>query len=416
MSGTTATPKIETSPQVADLPLFPFPELGNSAVGPPACEERLDPQAPFTRVALPTGGWAWLVTRLADVREVLRHPGFSADLTRPGFPLLRLLPPVRDGRDRAGAFIRMDPPEHGRYRRMLTPEFMIKNVRRMEPSIQRTVDRFLDDMIDAGSPADLVEAFALPVPSMVICQMLGVPYADHDFFQRRSRLLLSRETPMEEIQAAADELHDYLSDLVAAKGRDGADDLLGRLVSGRLRGGTLSHDEAVGMALLLLVAGHETTANMIGLSTLVLLNHPEQFAALRADPGRAPALVEELLRYLTIVRTGLPRVAMADVEIGGQLIRAGEGIIALLPAANRDEAVFPDPDRIDVDRGAQQHVAFGFGVHQCIGQPLARAELRIALVALAQRLPTLRLAVPVDEVEPRRESFIHGLRRLPVAW
>jgi cytochrome P450 len=403
MSGTTAT----------HLPLFPFPELNGNPLDPPDHQV----EAPISRVALPTGQWAWLVTRLAEVREVLRHPAFSADLTKPGFPLLRPLPPDRDrDRDRGGFFIRMDPPEHGRYRRMLTPEFMIKSVRRMEPLIQRTVDGFLDDMVAAGPPADLVGAFALPVPSLVICHLLGVPYDDHDFFQSRSRVLLSSSTSVEDAQAAADDLHDYLSRLVTAKQRDGGEDLLGRLVAARLRAGELTHNDAVGMAILLLVAGHETTANMIGLSTLVLLHHPEQFAALRADPTRAPALVEELLRYLTIVRTGLPRLAVADVEIGGQLVRAGEGVIALLSVANRDEAVFADADRFDVDRGAQQHVAFGFGVHQCIGQPLARAELRIALLALAQRLPTLRLDVPEDEVAVRRDSFIYGLQRLPVAW
>jgi cytochrome P450 len=405
MSGTTAT----------DLPLFPFPDLKDNPLDPPAYPQWVTEDAPITRVVLPTGQWAWLVTRLAEVREVLRHPAFSAGMTKPGFPLLRPLPPPREG-DRAGSFIRMDPPEHGQYRRMLTPEFMIKNVRRMEPSIQQTVDGFLDEMIAAGPPADLVEAFALPVPSMVICQMLGVPYDDHDFFQSRSRILLSRTTPLEEVQAAVDELRGYLGRLVAAKERDGGDDLLGRLVAGRIRAGELTHDEAVGMALLLLIAGHETTANMIGLSTVVLLHHPGQLAALRADPTRAPVLVEELLRYLTIVRTGLPRLAAADVDIGGHLIRAGEGVIALLSAANRDDAVFAEADRFDVDRGAQQHVAFGFGVHQCIGQPLARAELRIALLALAQRLPTLRLDVPEDEVAVRRDSFIYGLQRLPITW
>ncbi|NJC72353.1 cytochrome P450 [Planosporangium thailandense] len=405
MPGTTAT----------DLPSFPFPELNDNPFDPLAYQERLPEQGPITRVALPTGGWAWLLTQLADVREVLRSPAFSADIMKPGFPLLRPLPAQRDARDRAGVFIRMDPPEHGRYRRMLTPEFMIKSVRRLEPLIQRTVEGFLDDMIAAGPPADLVASFALPVPSLVICHLLGVPYDDHDFFQSRSRVLLSNTTSVADAQAAADELQDYLSRLVTAKERDGGDDLLGRLVAHRLRDGQLTHDEAIGMALLLLVAGHETTANMIGLSTLVLLRHREQFEALGVDPGRAPALVEELLRYLTIVRSGLPRIAVEDAVVGGQQIRAGEGVIALLPAANRDEAVFVDADRFDVDRGGQHHVAFGFGVHQCIGQPLARTELRIALAALAQRLPTLRLAVPPDEVAVR-PSFIHGLQKLPVTW
>ncbi|GII25590.1 cytochrome P450 [Planosporangium mesophilum] len=398
---------------VTDFPLFPFSDSDRAAFDPPDYHGRTE--APVSRVVLPTGGWAWLVTRLADVREVLRHPGFSADISRPGFPLLRPLPPARD-RDRAGFFIRMDEPEHGRYRRMLTPEFMLKSVRRLEPLIGRTVDGFLDDMIGYGPPADLVARFALPVPSMVICHLLGVPYDDHAFFQSRTRVLLSSGSTVEQAQAAADDLRDYLSRLVAAKRRDGGDDVLGRLAAGRTRGGPLDHDEIVGMALLLLVAGHETTANMIGLSTLVLLHHPGQFAALADDPDRAPALVEELLRYLTIVRTGLPRLAVADIEIGGQHIRAGEGVIALLSAANRDEEAFTEPDRFDADRDAQQHIAFGYGAHQCIGQPLARTELRIALVALAQRLPTLRLAVPEEEVAVRRDSFIHGLQRLPVTW
>jgi cytochrome P450 len=238
----------------------------------------------------------------------------------------------------------------------------------------------------------------------------------HAFFQERSRALLSRSTPMEEVQRAVRDLRDYLSQLVAVKEREGGDDLLARLVTGRMRAGELDHDEIVGMSLLLLIAGHETTANMIGLSTLVLLQHPEQFAALRVHPDRAPTMVEELLRYLTIVQHGLARAAVADVEIGGRVIRAGEGAIALLSAANRDEAVFADADRFDVDRGGQQHVAFGFGVHQCIGQPLARSELRIALVALAQRLPALRLTVPVDQVPLRNDSVIYGVQRLPVSW
>jgi cytochrome P450 len=404
MPGTAAT----------SLPSFPFSNTRTDLFDPPTEQGHVTAEAPVIRVVLPTGQWAWLFSRHADVRELLRHPAFSADLSRPGFPLLRPLPQLRE-RDRAGAFIRMDAPEHARYRRMLTPEFMIKSVQRLEPLIERTVDRFLDDMLAAGPPADLVEAFALPVPSLVICHVLGVPYDDHRFFQDRSRVLLGRDTPPERARAAADELRGYLGRLVTRKQREGADDLVGRLTT-RMSEGELDHEEVVGMSLLLLVAGHETTANMIGLSTLVLLRHPEQFAALRADPALAPALVEELLRYLTIVQHGVARVAVEDVDIGGHLVRAGEGVIALLSAANRDESAFAGADRFDLGRGAQQHVAFGFGVHQCLGQPLARTELRIALTALAQRLPGLRLTVPADEVPVRDDSIIYGVWRLPVAW
>jgi cytochrome P450 len=397
--------------------LAPFPIDRADPLEPPPDVAALRAEAPVTQVALPTDGWAWLVTRHADVRQVLRDPVFSADMTRPGFPLLRQIPRQVE-QPRGGAFIRMDPPEHTRYRRMLTKEFMIRAVQRLEPVIEGTVDRFLDGMAEAGPPADLVEAFALPVPSMVICHMLGVPYADHEFFQSRSRTLLARDSDPDEVQRAADELQAYLDRLVATKEADpqGADDLLGRLIAERLPTGELSHDDVVGVAMLLLIAGHETTANMIGLGTLVLLQHPHQFAALREDPGLAAAAVEELLRYLTIVHTGLPRVATADTEVGGQRIRAGEGVIAFLASANRDEEVFSDPAQFDIQRDAQSHVAFGFGVHQCLGQPLARAELRAALPALARRLPTLELAVPVSDVPFRHDMFIYGVHRLPVTW
>jgi len=395
----------------------PFPIERTDPLDPPPQITDLRACSPVTRVALPTEGWAWLVTDHADVRQVLRDPAFSADITRPGFPLLRPVPqPVE--RPRAGAFIRMDPPEHTRYRRMLTKEFMIRAVQRLEPVIRQTVDRFLDAMVAAGPPADLVGAFALPVPSMVICHLLGVPYADHEFFQSRSRTLLARDSELDDVQRAADELQAYLDKLVTAK-QDGdppADDLLGRLIAERMPTGELDHDDVVGIAFLLLIAGHETTANMIGLGTLVLLRHPQQLAALRDDPDLAPATVEELLRYLTIVHTGLPRVATEDTEVGGQRIRAGEGVIAYLAAANRDDEVFADADHFDIHRDAQPHVAFGFGVHQCLGQPLARAELRIALPALARRLPTLELAVPVADVPFRHDMFIYGVHRLPVTW
>jgi cytochrome P450 len=400
-----------------DLPAFP---VGNPTGDPftpfsEADQRRLT--GPPSRVRLPTGGWAWLVTRHADVRQMLRQPGFSADLTRPGFPLLRPLPAGMEQGQR-GSFIRMDGAEHSRFRRMLTPEFMIKNIRRVEPLIQQTVDRTLDAMRDAGPPADLVESFALPVPSIVICHLLGVPYQDHAFFQSRSSALLNRAASVDEVRAAADDLRDYLGSLVESKraAPDRADDLLGRLIAERMETGELTGPELVGVALLLLIAGHETTANMIGLSVLLLLQRPDQLAALRADPGLAPGLVEELLRYLTIVRTGLLRVATEDVEIGGRRIRAGEGAIALLSLANRDDAVFAGPDDFALRREANQHIAFGFGVHQCIGQPLARTELRIALVELARRFPTLRTSASPLELPKRATSIVYGLAELPVTW
>ena len=393
----------------AELPLFPFARTLGDLASPPG--GRLD--VPVSKVRLPTGRTAWLVTRHADVRQMLRSEAFSSDMTSPGFPLM-----VNAGASAPapGFFLTMDPPDHTRFRQLLTPEFMLGHMRRLEPLILETVTSTLDAMRDSGPPADLVTSFSLPVPSVVICHLLGVPYADHDFFQKRSQAFMSGATTREDRMAAIQELRAYLAHLVGEKKRAGsADDLLGRLAVTTENGG-LTADELAGAALLLLTAGHETTAHMIGIGTLTLLEHPQQYAALRANPGIAADTVEELLRYLTIIHFGALRVARADVEIGGQAIRAGDGAIALLSAANHDASVYSRPDAFDVQRGARQHLAFGFGIHQCIGQPLARIELRVALTELARRFPDLALAVPADQLTMRSHSIAFGPEHLPVTW
>ena len=286
----------------AELPLFPFARTVGDLASPPG--GRLE--VPVSRVRLPTGRTAWLVTRHADVRQMLRSEAFSSDMTSPGFPLM-----VNAGASAPapGFFLTMDPPDHTRFRQLLTPEFMLRHMRRLEPLILETVTSTLDALRDSGPPADLVTSFSLPVPSMVICHLLGVPYADHDFFQKRSQAFMSGATTREDRMAAIQELRAYLAHLVGEKKRAGsADDLLGRLAVTTGNGG-LTADELVGAALLLLTAGHETTAHMIGLGTLTLLEHPQQYAALRANPGIAADTVEELLRYLTIIHFGALRVA-----------------------------------------------------------------------------------------------------------
>ncbi|GIH23853.1 cytochrome P450 [Acrocarpospora phusangensis] len=395
---------------ISGTPRFPFHPYG---------EDTLTPHPdPFPdglgQVELPDGQLAWLITRHEYVRQVLRSPDFSSDFTKPGFPLLRPVLPA-DHTPPPGMFIRMDGLDHTRLRRMFIPEFMIRHIRALEPMIRDTVVGALEDMRAAGAPADLIEWFALPVPSKVICHLLGVPYADHEFFQERSRTLLAWSTPPERALAARDELRDYLAGLIARRLREGGEDLISRIAAERVATGEMAAEELVGASLLLLVAGHETTANMIGLSTLVLLRHPEQLRRLRERPESMDDAVEELLRYLTIVRTGVTRAAVADTEIGGQAVKAGEGVIAWLSAANGDAAVFDDPEGLDLSRGSHQHVAFGFGVHQCLGQPLARAELRIALGELLTRMPDLALAVDPAEID-FRDGVIFGARRLPVTW
>jgi cytochrome P450 len=263
-----------------------------------------------------------LVIRHADVRQMLRSEAFSSDTTNPGFPLMGN---ANASAPMPGFFLAMDPPDHTRFRQLLTPEFMLKHMRRLEPLIVETVASALDVMRDSGPPADLVASFSLPVPSAVICHLLGVPYADHDFFQKRSQAFMSGATTIEDRMAAIQDLRAYLAHLAGEKRRVGAsDDLLGRLAVVTENGG-LTVDELVGAAFLLLAAGHETTAQMIGLGALTLLKHPDEYAALQANPDIATHTVEELLRYLTIIYFGALRVARADVEIGGQGIKAGEG-------------------------------------------------------------------------------------------
>jgi cytochrome P450 len=273
-------------------------------------------------------------------------------------------------------------------------------------------------MASGPKPVDLITAFALPLPSLVICHLLGVPYADHEFFQDRSREMLNATGDPAEALRAGKDLGQYLHTLIKAKEAEPGDDLLSRLVDSRLRTEELTSREVTSMAMLLLIAGHETTANQFGLGVAALLRNPEQAAQLRdaTDPDVVNGAVEELLRLLTITHFGRRRVAVEDVEVRGTLIRAGNGVIAAADIANRDPDVFADPDRFDPTRKPNRHVAFGFGVHQCLGQPLARLELQIAFPALLRRFPDLRLAVDFDEIAYRDKLPIYGPKALPITW
>lgn len=359
---------------------------------------------------------AFLVARHADVKAVLAdHARFSNDSRRafdsPGAPKLS---DEERSRMRAGNLLGVDPPEHTRLRRMLTPEFTVKRMRRLEPRIVEIVDDHLDALEKAGPPADLVADFALPIPSLVICELLGVPYADRASFQDRTSKLLDISLPMEDRLELGRESREYMADLVARAQAAPGEDMLGMLV--RDHGDDLTTDELIGIAGLLLIAGHETTSNMLGLGTLALLRHPEQLALVRDDPAAVAPAVEELLRFLGIVHSGIPRTTTRDVEIGGVAVPADSLVILALASANRDPRSVADGDRLDVTRDAAGHVAFGHGVHHCLGAPLARMEMRIAFPALLRRFPRLALAVPFDEVEFRAFHFIYGLRSLPVTW
>jgi len=383
---------------------------GGCPFAPPPAYQQAQEQRPITPLRLWDGTRAWLVTRHEDVRAVMGDRRFSSDARHSGFPFLSA--GRRELAVEQPSFIRMDDPEHARLRRMLTGDFIIKRIEAMRPEIQGIVDGFLDDMTAHQPPADLVQEFALPVPSLVICMLLGVPYQDHDYFQQRSRILLDNRTSAEQVHQARDELSHYLEELAERKEREPDQRIISRLVER----GDLSRAEVASMSLLLLIAGHETTANMTALSTLVLLREPAQLARLRAEPQLIKGAVEELLRYLSIVQGGTTRVAVETAQIGGTTIEAGDGVVCMLSTANRDESAFPSAEDLDVGRDARRHVAFGFGVHQCLGQPLARMELQIALETLFRRLPELRLAVPFEQLRFRGDMVVYGLEALPVAW
>ncbi|MDQ1042791.1 cytochrome P450 [Streptomyces sp. V4I2] len=409
MADTLTGPAPETA---APVPEFPMARAAGCPFDPPPALQAQQDEGRLVKVRLWDGSTPWLVTRYEDQRALLLDPRVSADITSPGYPLQA----PSNGKNNI-SFILMDDPEHARLRRMVTAPFAVKRVEALRPGVQKIVDDLIDDMLTVGGPVDLVQAFALPVPSLVICRLLGVPYADHDFFQENSKTLITRDAAIEDRMAAHGRLLGYLDELMGEKVADPGDDLLSGLV-GRVESGELSRQDVAQMGVLLLLAGHETTANMIALGTLALLEHPDQFALLRDtdDPKLVASAVEELLRYLSIVHGGRRRAALEDIEIAGQVIRAGEGVIMPNDIANRDPEAFADPDRLDLTRDARRHVAFGFGVHQCLGQPLARMELQVVYSTLYRRIPTLRLAAEVDGLPFKHDGSVYGVYELPVTW
>jgi cytochrome P450 len=386
--------------EAPEMPLYmrrdgfgPVPELGRARDAEGVVE-----------VKTPFGLTVYVVTRHEDIRRVF------ADADTFSSAKASFAGPAR----RDGMLIMYDPPEHTRLRKMLTPEFTVRRMRRLEPRICEIVDAALDDLERAGKPADLVSLFAVPVPSLVICELLGVPFADREGFQGRSARMLDLSLPHAEQVKASRENREYMAELVARAQAGPGEDMLGMLV--REHKDDLGTEELIGVADLLLLAGHETTSNMLGLGTLALLQNPGQLALVRDDPSRVEAAVEELLRWLSIVHTLPPRKTTAQVEIAGRVIPEGSLIIPSIPAANRDGSFIEDPETLDVTRGAQGHVAFGHGVHHCLGAPLARMEMRIAFPALLRRFPGLTLADPAAEPAFRVYGVVFGLKSLPVTW
>lgn len=390
-----------------------FPMARRHPLDPPPQYRELGAKQRVFRVRTPRDEEVWVVSHHDDARAVLSDRRFSSDPRTPGFPTYVTgdVPPP------PGFFLQQDPPDHSRLRRSVTREFVTNRMQALRPDMQRLLDELIDAMTAAGTSGDLVAELAYPMASGVICDLLGVPFEDHTTFVSLTDTVLDRSSSPEASERAAMELMAYFDGLVTAKEREPADDVFGRMVTQASDGAKTSHAELVGLAALLLLSGYDTMAQMIGLGVLTLLEHPAQLDELRRRPSLYPRAVEELLRFLSINHSGLPRAATADVTIGGRQIRAGDGVIVMLNEANRDEQAFERPDAFDIHRPlTPRHVAFGHGFHKCIGLALARVELATVFEGLFARLPGLRLARPLEELRFRDDMVLYGVRELPVQW
>ena len=395
----------------------PFPGLPNRILWP-LHRDGLDPveemarrrdQEPVSRLPVPFGIRAWLVTGYEPVREVLGNiDGYSNDFGRFAGQV-----GIQAGRDPGGLGF-ADPPVHTRLRRMLTPEFTMHRLARLQPRIEAIVADRLDALAAGGGSADLWHDFALPVPALTICELLGVPYGDRDYFQKLSTsrfdLVGGAGASLNAVGASLT----YLDGLIERQRREPGEGLLGSLI--RTYGDEIDDRELAGLADGVLTGGLETSASMLALGALVLMTDPAMAERMRSgvDIDRT---VEELLRYLTVVQVAFPRVAVRDHQVAGVAIRAGDVVMCSLSGADRDGMFGPDPDRIDPAREpGRTHLAFGHGIHRCIGAELARMELRTAYPALARRFPDMRLAVDAADLKFRRASIVFGLDALPVTF
>lgn len=386
---------------------YPFNEAAGLELSEQYAEVRAHEGLP--RVQLPYGEPAWLVTRYADARLVLGDQRFSRAAC-----VAHDEPRQSENQNNSG-ILSMDPPDHSRLRRLVAGAFTVQRMERLRADIRALAGSLLDDMVAAGRPADLVDAFALPLPVSVICRMLGVPEADRPLFRKWSDDALSTSSlTAEEAEASRQELRAYMAELIAGHRVRPADDLMTSLIEARDQGDRLSEEELIDLCVAVLVAGHETTATQIPNFVCTLLDRPGELARLGADPALIPAAVEELLRFVPMgMAAGIPRYATEDVEVGGTLVREGEAVLVSMGAANRDDRRFAAPDALDLSRTGNQHLGFGHGVHHCLGAPLARVELQEALRALSLRLPGLHVA---GDIVWKTQMLVRGPRSMPVGW
>jgi cytochrome P450 len=405
-----------TQTELPGSPELTFPLSRACPLHLPAEYETLRAQTPVVRaVNRMTGGRVWALTRYDDVRQVLGDRTMSSNGKLPGYPH-QFPVPLDLVQYIAFPFSAMDAPEHTIRRRLVIPEFTARRIQQLWPRMREIAETQVDQLLANGAPADLVKELAAPVPSLLFCEILGADPADIGYFRRYAEVTMNRDSALEEVAGALAEMDEFLDNLISEKVRNPGDDLLSRIAAKLPSERSLEQDDLVAIARLMVIAGFDTTTNMIALGTVVLLEHPDQLAELRCDPSLMPNAVEELLRYLSITDSATVRVATRDVELSGVKISAGDGIIALNGAANWDGEHYPDPARFDIHRDAEGHLAFSYGSHQCLGANLARAQLDIVFRTLLRRVPGLRLAVPVAELPFMHGGHIYGLYELPVTW
>ncbi|MFI9639151.1 cytochrome P450 [Micromonospora sp. NPDC051925] len=397
---------------MTDAISFEAPWARTDKFDPPAVFDELRAQRPLARMRYPDGHVGWIASSYDLVREVLSDPRFSHSCTVGHFPVTHQGQVIPTHPLIPGMFIHMDPPEHTRYRRLLTGEFTVRRTSRLTSFVEAVAAEQIEVMREHGAPADLVETFAQPLVLRVLSEMVGLPYGERDRYLHAVTLLHDAEADPVAAATAYAEAGAFFDEIIDRRRRQPEDDLISTLVADE----ELTGEEVRNIVTLLLFAGYETTESALAVGVFALLHHADQLAMLRAEPARLDAAIEELLRYLTVNQYHTYRTALEDLKLNGELIKKGDTVTVSLPAANRDPAKFECPAKLDIDRETSGHVAFGFGVHQCLGQNLARVELRAGLSALLQAFPHLGLAVAADEVPLRLQGSVFAVKNLPVRW
>ncbi|MFI6875886.1 cytochrome P450 [Streptomyces sp. NPDC050400] len=397
---------------MSDAISFEEPWARTHQFDPPAVFDALRKERPLARMTYPDGHVGWIVSSYELARSVLSDPRFSHSTEIGHFPVTHRGQVMPNHPRIPGMFIHMDPPDHTRYRRLLTGEFTARRASQLRPRAEAVAAEQIAVMREHGAPADLVKDFAKPLSLRILSELVGLPYSEVDRYGHAPTLLHDTDADPQEVGAAMGQAAAFFAEVIELRRKEPEDDLISRLIAG----GQLTTEELCNIVTLLLFAGYETTESALAVGVFALLHHTEQLAALRADPAKLDAAIEELLRYLTVNQYDTYRTALEDIELNGETVKKGDSVTVSLPAANRDPAKFGCPADLDIGRETSGHVAFGFGIHQCLGQNLARVELRAGFSALLNAFPDLRLAVGFEEVPLRLKGSVFAVKCLPVSW